>query len=436
MSVPQEAATAVEQGLFKGIAVVIDDKVDAEAAIKEIVDAIKAGGGHVVALTQLPDDDADLENFAGAAFFILDWNLLDTPHGTHIPAALSAEQLARKVAFLTKLRQHRHAPVFIFTSENPEEVKEALRAHPEIYEDDSSHILVQQKTAVGSEVYRVLNDWAGELPSVGALKSWERANGRAANEVFKDLHDRDPFWPVFLWKMFEDDSLLPADEMGRLITRLVASRMHPPEIDLGPFLPQLEAKFEANPDRYRNALMRVLEGERFLRKERLDAKTFWTGDVFTETDKEGKVTYFINLLPECDCIERKGRTPGKLHLLRGREVPDVLESVDPKFGRVLEQDNEEIVVAMFEGKHVRFAFNADLRVEPWGTWKTKRIGRLLPPFLTRLQQRYAAYSHRPGLPRVPSALVTALPATPSADGVPAAEVTPAESPPARQESEE
>lgn len=45
------------------------------------------------------------------------------------------------------------------------------------------------------------------------------------------------------------------------------------------------------------------------------------------------------------------------------------------------------------------AFNA--------TWKANRIGRLLPPFLTRLLERYVAYSHRPGVPRVPSALVPA-----------------------------
>lgn len=30
---------------------------------------------------------------------------------------------------------------------------------------------------------------------------------------------------------------------------------------------------------------------------------------------------------------------------------------------------------------------------------------MLPPFLTKVTQRYAAYSHRPGLPRVPSALM-------------------------------
>lgn len=402
------AGASVSQGHFKGIAVVIDDQVHSEPAIQDIVAAIKSGGGHVIPLTDLPNDNADLENLAGAAFFILDWNLVQVEPGVPIPEMLAADQLKRKVEFLKKLRDHRHAPVFIFTNDDPAHVTNALSEYPEIYQGDPSHILVRQKASVGAQVYRILNEWAEDKPSVQALKSWERANDRAANSVFKDLHDRDPFWPVFMWKMFEDDALAPPDELGRLITRLVASRMLAPTIDLSPFLNQLDDQLNRNPERYRTALMSVLEGERFLRQDRLDPDNFWTGDVFTDEDPVSKkVSYYINLLPECDCIDRPGRTLGKMHLLKGREEPDVLKNVDPKFGRVNERDNEEIVIAMIDGKHIRFAFNSNLKVQSWDAWKKKRIGRLLPPFLTRLLERYAAYSHRPGLPRIPSALLDA-----------------------------
>jgi len=44
-----------------------------------------------------------------------------------------------------------------------------------------------------------------------------------------------------------------------------------------------------------------------------------------------------------------------------------------------------------------------------------RIGRLLPPYLTRLQQRYSAYLQRPGLSRIPRAALPVIPAlTPAA----------------------
>lgn len=415
MSIPAEAVTAV-QGHFKGIAVVIDDMVHEEDAIKVIVQAIEDAGGHVVKLKDLPHDAADLENFTGAAFFILDWNLVELDQGVRPPEGFAEDQVRRKVEFLRRLREHRHAPVFIFTKEDPEVVREALLPHKDIFQDGTSNILIRRKTDVGRDVYRVLNEWAKQLPSVLALKSWERANDQAVNSVFKDLHDREHLWPVFMWKMFKEDELLPADELGRLITRLVASRMDAPAIDLDPFLTELEAQFSADPSRYRASLIAVLEGERFLRNDKLDPNNFSTGDVFVETNEQGGKTYLINLRAECDCIKRSGRDPGSMHLLRGRPLD--LIKVDPKFGNVQEQDNEGIVFAMYEGEHVRFSFANNLKVLPFNAaFKAKRIGRLLPPFLTRLLERYAAYSHRPGVPRVPTALMPVQNTVEGEDGV-------------------
>jgi len=413
---PAEAVPAI-QGHFKGIAVVIDDQVHEENAIKVIVKAIEDGGGHVVKLQDLPADTADLENFTGAAFFILDWNLVELGEGVKAPEGFAAAEVNRKIEFLRRLREHRHAPVFIFTKENPETVRDALRPHADIFQDGTSNILIRQKGDVGENVYRVLNEWADQLPSVLALKSWERANDKAVNSVFKDLHDREHLWPVFMWKMFKDDELIPADELGRLITRLVASRMDSLAIDLDAFLDGLDAQFTANPDRYRASLMAVLEGERFLRKEKLDPDNFSTGDVFREVNSQtNEATYYLNLRAECDCIKRSGRDPGSMHLLRGREISTI--KVDPEFGNVQEQDNEGIVFAMYEGKHVRFGFAKHLKVQAFNaTYKANRIGRLLPPFLTRLLERYAAYSHRPGIPRVPSALLPAQTAVEGAGGV-------------------
>ncbi len=403
MNAPAEAVPVVLQGHFKGIAVVIDDQVHNEEAIKIIVQAIEDGGGHVVKLVDLPHDAADLENLTGAAFFILDWNLVELGEGVTPPEGFAAAEVDRKIGFLRRLREHRHAPVFIFTKEDPEVVKQALQPHADLFQDGTTSILVLQKGDVGQNVYRVLNDWAEQLPSVLALKSWERANNKAANSVFRDLYDREHLWPAFMWKMFKEDGLIPADELGRLITRLVASRMDAPKVDLDAFVEGLDNDFAADPNRYRASLMAVLEGERFLRKEKLDPDSFSTGDVFVTTN-DGKETYWLNLRAECDCIKRSGSTPGKMHLLRGRVLDTI--KVDPTYGNVQEQDNEGIVFAMYEGKHVCFRFASDIVPQKFNAeYRGYRIGRLLPPFLTRLLERYAAYSHRPGIPRVPSALL-------------------------------
>ena len=430
MNAPADVMAAViDQGHFKGIAVVIDDQYDKETEIGAIIDAIRAAGGHVVPMKELPGDAADLDNLAGASFFILDWNLTGLEHGVEIPAELAADQLRQKVEFLTRLRESRHAPVFIFTNEDPNKVREALEAG---YPGGGSNILVKQKTDVGAKVYEVLNDWARELPSVLTLKSWERQNHRAINTVFKDLHDKDPFWPVFLWKMFKDDHIIAPDELGRLITRLVTSRMHSPEIDLDGFLPKLDEQFKANPAGYKAALTAVLESERFLRAKQLDPDSFSTGDVFAETSPQGVTTYYINVRAECDCIKHPGASTGPMHLLTGNVATDV--QVDPVYGQVYEQHNEAIVFAMYEGNNFRFKFKPAIKPKEFGpAWRDRRIGRLLPPFLIRLLERYAAYAQRPGIPRVPSALIPVPPpaSEPSARdpqnaGPPAAPAVPAD----------
>ncbi len=412
MNAPAEAVVAaaviIDQGHFKGIAVVIDDEVESEAEIDEIVKAIRDAGGHVVTMKALPDEASDLDNLAGAAFFILDWNLTGQPHGVKLPEALEVEERRKKGEFLSKLQNARHAPVFIFTNEDPDTVREALNV---IYPGGSSHILIEKKEVVGNRVYETLNEWAKGRPSVITLKSWEQENHKAVNTVFKDLHDRDDHWPVFLWKMFQDDHVIAPDELGRLITRLVTSRMHAPKLDLDSFVEALDKQFETNPAGYKKALTAVLEGERFLRNERLDPESFSTGDVFVETNNQGVKTYYVNLRAECDCIKHPDTSPGHMHLLSGREVTDV--SVDPVFGQVLEQHNEAIVFAMVEGKHIRFSFKPALKFKEYNaTWRGYRIGRLLPPFLTRLLERYASYFQRPGIPRVPSALVPPRPDAP------------------------
>lgn len=55
----------------------------------------------------------------------------------------------------------------------------------------------------------------------------------------------------------------------------------------------------------------------------------------------------------------------------------------------------------------------EIWVETHAELKNKRPGRLLHPYLTRIQQRYALYLQRQGLPRIPDG---AVPETPDEEG--------------------
>ncbi|MGF6096953.1 hypothetical protein [Pseudomonas sp. 18175] len=411
----------IDQGLFKGVAVVIDDMVHVGGdKITTIVKSIRDGGGHVITLDALPNEDVDLGNFANAAFFIMDWDLSGTAVanalgepptssttmlGINMPAGLKNSQADLNIDFLKRLAQHRHAPVFIFTNDSVAEVEAVLQLHQELYcNAQESHILVKNKSDVGDQVYKILNDWAQEVPSVIALKNWEKNHLEALNALFVDFHDRSRFWPVILWQTFAADGIDPSEELGRLITRLVTSRMKPLNIDLAGFEQLATDAQKTNPEQYTSAIMKVLEGERFVRNERIEPSRPVPGDVFLVQNQTGSPTYYVNVRAECDLVIRKGKTSNpELYLLKGREIQNPLDGVSNLLGNLPERDNQATIFAMYEGRTISFNFN-DLKIKQWNTIQPERIGRLLAPFSTRLFQRYAAYGQRPGLPRIPPAL--------------------------------
>lgn len=392
---------------FAGIAVVIDDEINKQnSSIRAIIDQIRSGGCHVVELSKLPEDDDDLSNLRGASFFVMDWqlepSLISDAEGTltRIQLPRGAEKAAdkKKLNFLSKLTQERLAPMFIFTSENIENVKEVLSSDEKLYvEGQPTHILVESKENVKSkEVFNVLADWLNRTPSALVLKTWEQEYEKAKNDMFFDFYAKSVDWPVLLWKTFDDDGIPASDELGRLITRIIFSRMTPFHLEMGRFIkpPPTQADEIAS---YRGKLLQVLEGERFVPAKGLHADSIAPGDVFKVNGK-----FYINIRPDCDCIARGGEDDITLYVLRGEKISAKKADtfLDREYGTLREKDSEAAVFAMHQGESIVFNLK-NLESRKWSEVRDKRIGRLLPPFLTRLQQRYASYLQRPGLPKIP-----------------------------------
>ena len=53
-----------------------------------------------------------------------------------------------------------------------------------------------------------------------------------------------------------------------------------------------------------------------------------------------------------------------------------------------------------QGNILCFTFR-ELKIKKWKDIKDYRIGRLLPPYITKIQQKYASYLQRLGLPSIP-----------------------------------
>lgn len=409
-----------DPSLFHGIAVLIDDEIeDAGAGIHELKTQIEAAGCHVVSMSKLPEATS-MANLREVSFFILDWNLygksLRGAEGEPAaipPPALVQQNALRAIDFLKKIQKVCVAPIFIFTNEDVAEVEELLKPHAELRNgDDPSHILVKRKADVrDAGVFEVLSTWMKDAPSVYVLKRWERAYSLAKNELFQDFYAKSVQWPLVLWKTYKADGISPSVELGSLIARNLLSRMTPFDFELTPFDGLLQA-LEADETKNRAAVLRVLEGERFLPKSRLHGDALAPGDVFKK-DKE----YYVNIRPECDCIARDGEVQAeiKAYLLKGTKESSgqVRKRIREKYGDMYESDTESVIFDLTDGITVSFHF-AELLVEASGPWiESQRIGRLLSPYLTRLQQRYSAYLQRPGLSRIPQVAWPTAPVVPA-----------------------
>jgi len=397
-----------DPSLFHGIAVLIDDEIgDQNSAIRAIQAQIEDGGCSVIGLADIPNA-AKLANFRSASFFVVDWYLYAAPLGdalgvgtTAIPAGLKKENARRVIEFLKSLKQVRFAPVFIFTAGPVAEVADLLKTHPDLY--DPSYIFIKSKDEVRQTgVFTVLADSLRQAPSAYVLKMWERQYEQAKNQLFLDFYGKSVLWPLILWKTFKEDGVPPSAELGNLIGRNLLSRMTPYQFDLDSFEDGPLKALEGDKENYKNILMKVLEGERFLPGDQLHPDSIAPGDIF----KEGK-HYFVNIRPDCDCIDRSkaDQDSVQLYLLEGSKLSSGQIHFDSEYGEIRERDTETIIFPIDNGANISFKFK-NLRIRNWGEIKGKRIGRLLAPFLTRLQQRYSGYLQRPGLTRVPEAALT------------------------------
>lgn len=390
--------------LFQGISVVIDDQIDtADSGIFQIISNLERHNCHVVKLKELPKITS-AKYFDGASFFILDWNFHPAPaadEGVRMGENFRRSYEADNIAFLKALKEVQFAPIFIFTNEQIDAVKTKLKENDLINEDDGDHIFVMNKADVlGEKLFETLEKWIQGHPSAYVLKKWDQAYAKAKNSLFNSFYESSRYWPVVIWETHLGDGVSPSVELGNLIARNIDSRMNP--VDFDPFILAQMHKHQI-PDITSEEIRNVLAGERFIKDEFLDSKSYSTGDIFRKNAEK----YYINIRPECDCVTRTedeaDSTP--LYLLSGSPITNsqVNKIFKPNYGALMEPDEAAIIFAVCEGKTLRFNFKSleILTVKQIKADSYIRKGRLIPPYVTRLVQRYAAYTQRFGLPRIP-----------------------------------
>lgn len=390
------------ENLFTGIAVVIDDEIGKEKAIDNLISQIKKKNMPCLTYTELPGD-AIIDHFDNISFLLLDWKLQaeilgeSITDGVTLPSTIRDSAIEENISFLKKLRESCFMPVFIFTNEKEEVVIQPLKDHGLYQDDKPNYIFVKRKSDLTgrTRLFKTIEDWIRKTPSIYVLTAWDKAYRTSKAKLFYDFYNISPNWPNIMWKSFDADGVNMSLELGEVITRNLHTRMMPFAFDEN----ILKKRIKKTP---KDEVRKVLEGERFITKEGLDKDTICTGDIFKIS---GKI--YINIRPECDCIPRKRIADNQtedveLYLLKGEKLKDIDEKkiYRKKYGNFEEIDNQSIIFSIIHGKTFDFKFQK-LSIKNWSDIKDKRIGRLLPPYITRIQQRYALYLQRQGLPHTP-----------------------------------
>ncbi len=396
--------------LFSGVAVVIDDEVnDSSSNINKIVAQIESAKIPVLKYTSLPEDDI-VSHFQNLSFLLLDWRLIkdsvsseELEEGVRIPQGLQEYDATENLKFIENLNRNCFCPVFLFTNEDTSSIEDQLQQKGLIYENRPSNLFVKSKSDLqnNGDLFKKVSDWLKETPSIYVLKEWEKEYQNSKTKLFSELHSINPFWPTIMWKNFEADGANKSIEMGDLISRNLHSRMTPFEFENDILKKESDVPI--------NELRKVLEGERFLKHTSLHDGDIGTGDLFKEEFQENdetKVRYYLNIRAQCDLLRE---SDPDLFLLSGyileQNANGKIKNISFSKGQYLELPNHAVVAFLDDGKIMEFKFG-NLEIKSWSAIKTTRIGRLLPPYIYKIQQRYSLYMQRQGVPRIPDAAIS------------------------------
>lgn len=384
--------------LMSGIAVVIDDAFQKDGEkddkIVELVKNMESTWDILFYRThQIPSDTVCNNILQSASFILLDWKLW--PGGGQ---NLEDKGVKRNINFLIQAKDY-FVPVFIFTNENPQDIIDKFP--DDLYDKNATEknfIFIKRKPELMSNDFDTkIETWLKSNASVYTLKVWEQEFSKAKRSLFGSMYAKSPDWPKVFWDSYKGDGVDQSLSMTNLINQSLLGR-----IGAGNFE---NAILDGEPNVTQEEIQQVIEGASFIQKEQLSEKEIRAGDLFKLTENE----YLINIRPDCDCIPRNNSQDvdsvelycigGKR--MKGREVED---SYNKKIGTFNERVWESISFAVHENKTIRFNFRK-FSIKNFSEIKDKRVGRLIHPYITRIQQRYALYLQRQGLPRIPERAV-------------------------------
>lgn len=338
------------ENLFKGIGMVVDDEVNSgkDKAIDGIVKYLENDNHLPLVKYDVLPDDIEASCLSKLSFLLLDWelNTLKDADGNSIPnAALKEQNIRENVAFIKQVVNKVVIPIFIFSNENIDSIKNSLSQYEIIKDDENEPIFILGKSDLFDNenkciMFDKVNDWLKKTPSIYVTQKWKTVYLDAINGMALDMRAASPYWPNLLWNNYESDGVNPSEEISSLINQNTLSRIQPVEFDKE----ILSVKKTCD----EQILKRLLERQRFISNEYLGDSSS-TGDIYKWGQK-----YYLNIRPSCDCVGREGKN--YIYLIKGEKVKEkeIQNGLfNDKYGNFNEQSNF-VIVGPIDGFFFRF----------------------------------------------------------------------------------
>lgn len=409
MSVQIEKAASV----IRGAAVIVDDKIgNPEGALAEILRQLEDAAVPVVRMQELPRVES-LVHWRQFGLIVLDWELtyseLDEPveeFGITVPSGLQEGKYAEVTEFVRALLSETMLPIFIASSGDVEGIRQHLDdALTDLGAGNRARVRVYSKTTLEFSLFDELEKSISDRPSVNVLRAWGRAYLDAEMSTFRHFVDSDEDWVMAMVKAARDDQSAVDHVLRETIARNIVNRIQPIAVEL-PDSPS-EAMGDAS------SLRRVVHLSAVVPAEALKGADLASGDLFVaESDTEPYSEIRILMTPDCDLVRRTRvrflYLTAVLHLanqnknavnrvkeLRARRPESFLTAV-------LTPSGTEYKVALkdWESEWVELSETTDADMDT--AWPGhRRIGRLMDPYISNVQQHFASEAIRKGLPRIP-----------------------------------
>ena len=403
---------------LKGIAIFIDDELDQEKTdafqLKQQIIDKKIP---YIVRDKIPEPiDAFVKHLYGVSFIILDWKFYSSPteneqkeQGNRFPESLG---ISATIDFLENVLKTTYCPIFIVSQESIDSIKNELDKNKITIDGVHPRIFVCDKSELSDGcLFSRLNEWIEKRPITYVLKTWEMAAKDAKLEMFSNLEKKNVRWPQVLWESFKNDNSDPEAELTQVLSTIFANRF------------QFSCNF--NSDNLINSeedhrhidakddIRCVLEETHFLSVS--DNMKPAPGDLF-EFFNGTKTSYYLNFRAQCSTLRS---SPIELYCIRGMllEEESLQSSNEVSFDKGEFRTKKQFVILPFvHGKKIlkfdcneieilRFdKTNASLYApaQKKNIYKGKRVGRILPPYITHVQQVVSSYIIREGLPAIPN----------------------------------